>query len=83
MIAVDIQGKPAAFLDGRYHVAELPAAAAASFGRPASAVRGRERLEGGIPVNERITVVVEPESAEHFRAVTLALGGSVLIDDED
>jgi hypothetical protein len=51
--------------------------------RPVKAVRGVERVEGGVPVNERVQVIVPPGSGEHFRACIVEMDGTIDFDGGD
>lgn len=78
MILATVDDEPVTLLDG-----VISDGAPDAFRRPATAVQAVERVEAEIPVIERVQVIVEPGSGEHFRAVVRKLGGSIVVDDGD
>jgi hypothetical protein len=76
VIIATVRGEPVVFSGG-----VISEGAPSPFRKPATAVRGVERTEGGTPVNERVQVKVAPGTGEHFRAVVRKLGGSIDVDD--
>lgn len=81
MIVAELGDRTITFSDGAFLVTP-PSDVPAALGRPVTAVRGVERMEGEIPVNERVSVVVDPGTAEHARAALTKLGATVIFDDE-
>lgn len=67
--------------DGSWHVSdgEIPP----KCGKPAMVIGAVERVENGVPVNERVQARQAPGTGAHARAVLRDLGATIILDDGD